>query len=104
MKPDLRTHYLGFELSGPLVASASPLTGTLEGLRRVQEAGASFAVMPSLFEEQIEHEELSLHALHEYGSESFPEAHWATTRSGPRPTSTPCAARARSSRSRSAPA
>jgi dihydroorotate dehydrogenase (fumarate) len=74
MKPDIRTHYLGFELANPLVASASPLTGTLEGLRRVQEAGASLAVMPSLFEEQIEHDELALHALREYGSESFPEA------------------------------
>lgn len=74
MSVELRTRYLGFELPGPMVASASPLTATLEGLHRVQEAGASFAVMPSLFEEQIEHEELSLHALHEYGSESFPEA------------------------------
>jgi dihydroorotate dehydrogenase (fumarate) len=74
MSPDLRTHYLGFELSGPLVASAGPLTATLEGLQDVQQAGASLAVMPSLFEEQIEHEQLSLHALREYGSESFPEA------------------------------
>lgn len=74
MSVDLGTRYLGFPLSGPLVASASPMTGTLEGLARVQEAGASFAVMPSLFEEQIVHEELSLHALHEYGSESFAEA------------------------------
>jgi dihydroorotate dehydrogenase (fumarate) len=74
MSVDLRTRYLGFDLRGPLVASASPMTGTLEGLRAVQQAGASMAVMPSLFEEQIEHEELSLHALREYGSESFAEA------------------------------
>ncbi|MSR63700.1 MAG: dihydroorotate dehydrogenase-like protein [Planctomycetes bacterium] len=74
MSVDLRTRYLGFELSGPLVASASPLTGTLEGLHRLQAAGASLAVMPSLFEEQIEHEELALLALREYGSESFAEA------------------------------
>ncbi len=74
MSPDLRTRYLGLELSGPLVASASPLTGTLEGLRRLQAAGASLAVMPSLFEEQIEHDELALHALREHGSESCAEA------------------------------
>ena len=74
MSVDLGTRYLGFELAGPLVASASPLTGTLEGLHAVQAAGASLAVMPSLFEEQIEHESLSLHALREYGCESFPEA------------------------------
>jgi len=74
MSVDLRTRYLGFDLHGPLVASASPMTGTLEGLRALQQAGASMAVMPSLFEEQIEHEELSLHALRDYGSESFAEA------------------------------
>ena len=74
MSVDLGTRYLGFQLPGPLVASASPMTGTLEGLHAVQESGASLAVMPSIFEEQIEHEELALHALHEYGSESFAEA------------------------------
>jgi dihydroorotate dehydrogenase (fumarate) len=71
---DLSTRYLGFALPGPLVASASPLTGTLDGLHRAQQAGAALAVMPSLFEEQIEHEELALNALREFGSESFPEA------------------------------
>jgi hypothetical protein len=38
--PDLRTRYLGMELRSPLVASASPLTGELDGLRRVEDAGA----------------------------------------------------------------
>jgi hypothetical protein len=38
---DLRTRYLGMELRSPLVASSSPLTGTLDGLRRLEEAGAS---------------------------------------------------------------
>ena len=33
MSVDLSTRYLGFDLAGPLVASASPLTGTLEGLK-----------------------------------------------------------------------
>ena len=37
---DLRTHYLGMELRSPLVASSSPLTGTLDGLRRLEAAGA----------------------------------------------------------------
>ena len=38
---DLRTRYLGMELRSPLVASSSPLTGTLDGLRRLEAAGAS---------------------------------------------------------------
>jgi dihydroorotate dehydrogenase (fumarate) len=50
---DLRTHYLGLELRTPLVASSSPLTGTLDGLKRLEDAGAGAVVLPSLFEEEL---------------------------------------------------
>ena len=50
---DLHTRYLGLDLRSPLVASASPLTGTLDGLRRLEAAGAAAVVLPSLFEEQL---------------------------------------------------
>jgi dihydroorotate dehydrogenase (fumarate) len=50
---ELRTRYLGLDLPSPLVASASPLTGSLDGLRRLQAAGAGAVVLPSLFEEQL---------------------------------------------------
>lgn len=50
---DLRTRYLGLALKNPLIASASPLTGSLAGLRRLEDAGAAAVVLPSLFEEQI---------------------------------------------------
>ena len=50
---DLRTSYLGLELQSPLVASASPLTGSLDGLRRLEAAGAGAVVLPSLFEEEL---------------------------------------------------
>ncbi|HEX3201519.1 MAG TPA: dihydroorotate dehydrogenase-like protein, partial [Actinomycetes bacterium] len=50
---DLRTRYLGMELRSPLVASSSPLTGTLDGLRRLEAAGAGAVVLPSLFEEEL---------------------------------------------------
>jgi dihydroorotate dehydrogenase (fumarate) len=50
---DLRTRYLGLDLRTPLVASASPLTGTLDGLRRLEAAGAGAVVLPSLFEEDL---------------------------------------------------
>ena len=49
----LRTRYLGLELRSPLVASSSPLTGSLDGLRRLEAAGAGAVVLPSLFEEQL---------------------------------------------------
>ena len=50
---DLRTRYLGLELQSPLVASASPLTGSLDSLRKLEAAGAAAVVLPSLFEEEL---------------------------------------------------
>jgi dihydroorotate dehydrogenase (fumarate) len=71
---DLRSTYLGLGLASPLVASASPLTGDLDSLRELEEAGAAAVVLPSLFEEQIEHEEVALHETLELGAQSFGEA------------------------------
>jgi dihydroorotate dehydrogenase (fumarate) len=74
MSVDLRTKYLGLELRNPIVASASPLTGNLDSLKRLEDAGAAAVVLPSLFEEQIEHEEMATHQLMMYGAELSPEA------------------------------
>jgi dihydroorotate dehydrogenase (fumarate) len=74
MTVDLRTKYLGLQLRNPIVASASPLTGSLDSLKRLEDAGASAVVLPSLFEEQIEHEEMATHQLMMYGTELSPEA------------------------------
>jgi dihydroorotate dehydrogenase (fumarate) len=71
---DLSTTYLGLDLRNPLVASSSPLTRELDTLRRLEDAGTAAVVLPSLFEEQIEHEELAIYKLHEFGTDSFPEA------------------------------
>lgn len=74
MTPDLRTTYLGMELKNPLVVSASPLGRDIERLIRLEEAGAAAVVLPSLFEEQIDHESYQIHAVMEHGAESFAEA------------------------------
>jgi dihydroorotate dehydrogenase (fumarate) len=74
MSVDLRTKYLGLDLAHPIVASASPLTGSIDSLKRLQDAGAAAVVLPSLFEEQIEHDEMSAHNLMLYGAELSPEA------------------------------
>lgn len=71
---DLRTDYLGLRLRSPLVASASPLSGDPEGIRRLEDAGAAAIVMPSLFEEQITHESFEIDRMLEMGAESFAEA------------------------------
>jgi len=72
--PDLSTTYLGLRLRSPIVASASPLTGNLESLRELEREGIGAAVLPSLFEEQIEHEQLDVHELLEHATHSFGEA------------------------------
>jgi len=60
---DLRTRYLGLELRAPLVASSSPLTGTMDGLKRLEGAGAGAVVLPSLFEEDLAEEAREVDAL-----------------------------------------
>lgn len=74
MTVDITTKYLGLDLSNPLVASSSPLTGKLNTLLQLEEAGAAAVVLPSLFEEQIEHDSWAVHDLYEYGSAISPEA------------------------------
>lgn len=71
---DLRTRYLGLGLRTPLVASSSPLTGTLDGLRKLEDAGAAAVVLPSLFEEELAHESLAVHDALEAGTGVFAEA------------------------------
>ena len=73
MSVDLKTTYLGLELDTPLMASSSPLGRTIEGLHRLERAGASAIVLPSLFEEQIEHDSYQVHEALEFGSESYAE-------------------------------
>ncbi|HKX73798.1 MAG TPA: dihydroorotate dehydrogenase-like protein [Acidimicrobiia bacterium] len=61
MTVDLTTEYLGLKLAHPVVPSASPLTGDLDHLHRLAEAGAAAVVLPSLFEEQVEHDAMAIH-------------------------------------------
>jgi dihydroorotate dehydrogenase (fumarate) len=71
---DLSTTYLGLSLKNPLVPSASPLSKTLDGIRRMEDAGAAAVVMYSLFEEQITHDSQQLDNVLDYGTDSFGEA------------------------------
>ena len=74
MGPDLSTEYLGMQLRSPIVASAGPLTGQVESLLELEEAGASAVVLPSLFEEEVEDEPLRLAATLDAGVGTFAEA------------------------------
>ncbi|MGD2053742.1 MAG: dihydroorotate dehydrogenase-like protein, partial [Gammaproteobacteria bacterium] len=74
---DLSTEYLGLKLDNPLVPSSSPLTGELASAKKLEDAGASALVLPSLFEEAIEYEQQQLEqfvhsqALGHYEAQSF---------------------------------
>jgi dihydroorotate dehydrogenase (fumarate) len=71
---DLKTNYLGLQLRTPLVASASPLSQELEGIRHLEDAGASAIVLYSLFEEQLRQESFELEYHLTEGTDSFAEA------------------------------
>jgi len=71
---ELSTTYLGLKLKNPIVASASPLSRSMDSMHQLEDAGASAIVMHSLFEEQIIHEAASMDHYKSYGTESFAEA------------------------------
>ncbi len=71
---DLSTTYLGLRLKNPLVPSSSPLTASLDSIRRLEDAGASAVVLHSLFEEQLTHEAAALDHHLSAGTESFAES------------------------------
>ena len=74
---DLSTDYLGLKLANPLVPSSSPLTCELDSAKKMEDAGASALVLPSLFEEAIEREQKELErfvhsqALGSYEAQSY---------------------------------
>lgn len=74
MSVDLTTNYLGLKLPHPLVASSGPLTGKLDTLKQLADHGIAAVVLPSLFEEQIVHDELQVDRLFEFQAYSFAES------------------------------
>jgi dihydroorotate dehydrogenase (fumarate) len=71
---DLSTAYMGLALRNPLVASASPLSQTVDGVRRLADAGVGAVVLYSLFEEQLRREAAENARLADAGTESFAES------------------------------
>lgn len=64
---DLRTNYLGIELKNPIIVGACDLMENVNNLKKIQDAGAGAIVYKSLFEEQIQLEDLQLETqLYEY--------------------------------------
>jgi dihydroorotate dehydrogenase (fumarate) len=72
--PDLSTTYLSLQLANPLVPSSSPLSRSLDSIRRMEDAGAAAIVLHSLFEEQINFESHVLDRYLTVSAESYWEA------------------------------
>lgn len=71
---DLSTRYLGLELRNPVVASAGPLTQTVDGIKALADAGVGAVTMFSLFEEQLSREAERLIELEDNFADLSPEA------------------------------
>ncbi len=71
---DLSARYMGMTLKNPLVPSASPLSRSIDGIKELEDAGASAVVLYSIFEEQFSHEARELAHFLSHGTESFAEA------------------------------
>lgn len=74
MSVDMSTTYLGLALAHPVMPSASPLTGDIDHIHALVDAGAPALVLPSLFEEQIDHDAMAVHFSLELGADGFGEA------------------------------
>jgi dihydroorotate dehydrogenase (fumarate) len=71
---DLSTTYMGLKLRNPLLPSASPLSRSLDGIRRLEDAGAPGVVLYSLFEEEVNRTGEQLDHYLSYFTEAFAEA------------------------------
>ncbi len=54
--PDLKTTYMGIEMSNPIVIGACSLSKRIDTIKQIEDAGAGGLVIKSLFEEQIQSE------------------------------------------------
>lgn len=71
---DLSAHYLGLSLQSPIVVSSCPLCRNIDDMLRMEAAGAGAVILPSLFEEQLEIEDLNLQYYLAHDRGSLPDA------------------------------
>ncbi len=71
---DITTTYLGLKLKSPIVCSAGPLSEKISNIREMEDAGAGAVILYSIFEEQIEHDQLELDYFTSHNTESYAEA------------------------------
>ncbi|HET7291237.1 MAG TPA: dihydroorotate dehydrogenase-like protein, partial [Vicinamibacteria bacterium] len=70
----LATSYLGLRLPHPLMVGSGPWTDDVDGVRRLEDAGAAAFVLRPLFEEEIVGEQMTAFFHSEAHGDSFAEA------------------------------
>ena len=71
---DLTTTYMGLSLKNPIIVGASPLTASIDSIKKLEVAGAAAVILHSIFEEQINHETHELDHFLFKGSEDYAES------------------------------
>ncbi len=59
----LKTKYMGLDLKNPVIVGANDLTTNPDNLKRIEDQGAAAIVYKSLFEEQIQLENLEIYEI-----------------------------------------
>ena len=72
---DLSTTYMGITLKNPLIVAASSISNYVDKVKRAEELGAGALVIRSLFEEQIQHDEMTMADYLERAANISPEVH-----------------------------
>ncbi len=70
---DLSTTYMGVALKNPLIVAASSISNYVDKVKKAEEVGAGGLVIRSLFEEQIQYDEMTMQDFIERAAYVSPE-------------------------------
>lgn len=70
MATNLKTSFAGIELKNPIIASASPMTSSVEQCIELENAGVAAIVVKSIFEESVAHNANRLADVLSHGEEN----------------------------------
>jgi dihydroorotate dehydrogenase (fumarate) len=70
---DLSTTYMGIPLKNPLIVAASSISNYVDKIKKAEEVGAGGLVIRSLFEEQIQHDDMTMAEFMERAANISPE-------------------------------
>ncbi len=70
---DLSTTYMGIALKNPVIVAASSISSYVDRVKKAEEVGAAALVIRSLFEEQIQHDDMTMAEFMERAAYISPE-------------------------------